>query len=406
MNTEYFLAKKIRKTKGKTFSSSVINIGITSIAIGVAAIILSFSILMGFKNTIKEKLFSMSAHLQVSKITLNQSFEEAPFKNNKESRALLHKNENIASINAIALKSALLKSEEEISGVLLKGVDENYDWSKFNSNIISGSTIKVNSSSYAKEILLSSTLQKLLNVKLNDDILIYFIQDPPRARKVKIVGLYETGIEDIDKAYALVDLNLIRRINGWADNEIGHYEVFLNDFELLNSTTHALYDDLPQDQQIHKITQLLPQFFDWFSLLDQNILIVLVLIIIVASFNMISVLLIMIMERTPMIGLLISLGSPNGLIQKIFISNALIIISKGLLIGNFIAITLCFVQDKFKLIPLDAENYYMSYVPISWHWPTFLWVNIATIILVGLIVILPTLSVLKISPVKALKYKD
>jgi lipoprotein-releasing system permease protein len=406
MNTEYFLAKKIRKTKGKTFSSSVINIGITSIAIGVAAIILSFSILMGFKNTIKEKLFSMSAHLQVSKITLNQSFEEAPFKNNKESRALLHKNENIASINAIALKSALLKSEEEISGVLLKGVDENYDWSKFNSNIISGRTIKVNSSSYAKEILLSSTLQKLLNVKLNDDILIYFIQDPPRARKVKIVGLYETGIEDIDKAYALVDLNLIRRINGWADNEIGHYEVFLNDFELLNSTTHALYDDLPQDQQIHKITQLLPQFFDWFSLLDQNILIVLVLIIIVASFNMISVLLIMIMERTPMIGLLISLGSPNGLIQKIFISNALIIISKGLLIGNFIAITLCFVQDKFKLIPLDAENYYMSYVPISWHWPTFLWVNIATIILVGLIVILPTLSVLKISPVKALKYKD
>jgi lipoprotein-releasing system permease protein len=406
MNTEYFLAKKIRKTKGKTFSSSVINIGITSIAIGVAAIILSFSILMGFKNTIKEKLFSMSAHLQVSKITLNQSFEEAPFENNKESRALLHKNENIASINAIALKSALLKSEEEISGVLLKGVDENYDWSKFNSNIISGRTIKVNSSSYAKEILLSSTLQKLLNVKLNDDILIYFIQDPPRARKVKIVGLYETGIEDIDKAYALVDLNLIRRINGWADNEIGHYEVFLNDFELLNSTTHALYDDLPQDQQIHKITQLLPQFFDWFSLLDQNILIVLVLIIIVASFNMISVLLIMIMERTPMIGLLISLGSPNGLIQKIFISNALIIISKGLLIGNFIAITLCFVQDKFKLIPLDAENYYMSYVPISWHWPTFLWVNIATIILVGLIVILPTLSVLKISPVKALKYKD
>jgi lipoprotein-releasing system permease protein len=406
MNTEYFLAKKIRKTKGKTFSSSVINIGITSIAIGVAAIILSFSILMGFKNTIKEKLFSMSAHLQVSKITLNQSFEEAPFKNNKESRALLHKNENIASIHAIALKSALLKSEEEISGVLLKGVDENYDWSKFNSNIISGRTIKVNSSSYAKEILLSSTLQKLLNVKLNDDILIYFIQDPPRARKVKIVGLYETGIEDIDKAYALVDLNLIRRINGWADNEIGHYEVFLNDFELLNSTTHALYDDLPQDQQIHKITQLLPQFFDWFSLLDQNILIVLVLIIIVASFNMISVLLIMIMERTPMIGLLISLGSPNGLIQKIFISNALIIISKGLLIGNFIAITLCFVQDKFKLIPLDAENYYMSYVPISWHWPTFLWVNIATIILVGLIVILPTLSVLKISPVKALKYKD
>ena len=406
MNTESFLAKKIRKTKGKTFSSSVINIGITSIAIGVAAIILSFSILLGFKNTIKEKLFSMSAHLQVSKITLNQSFEEAPFENNSDTRTLLHKNENVASINAIALKSALLKSEEEISGVLLKGVDKNYDWTKFNSNIKSGRAIQVDSSSYAKEIILSTTLQKLLKVKLHDDILIYFIQDPPRARKVKIVGIYDTGIEDIDKAYAIVDISLIRRINDWTDNEIGHYEVFLNEFEQLNATTQALYDDLPQDQQIHKITQLLPQFFDWFSLLDQNILIVLVLIIIVASFNMVSVLLIMIMERTPMIGLLKSLGSPNGLIQKIFISNALIIISKGLLIGNMIAITLCFIQDKLKVIPLDPENYYMSYVPISWHWPTFLYVNIATIVLVGLIVILPTLSVLKISPVKALKYKD
>jgi lipoprotein-releasing system permease protein len=406
MNTEYFLAQKIRKTKGKTFSSSVINIGITSIAIGVAAIILSFSILLGFKDTIKEKLFSMSAHLQVSKITLNQSFEEAPFANNPDSRQLLYKNENIASINAIALKNALLKSEEEISGVLLKGVDENYDWSKFNANIKIGRSIKVDTASYAKEIMLSSTLQKQLNVKLDDDILIYFIQDPPRARKVKIVGIYDTGIEDIDKSYALVDLNLIRRINDWEENEIGHYEVFLNDFEGLNNTTKNLYDFLPHDQQIHKITQLLPQFFDWFSLLDQNILIVLFLIIIVASFNMVSVLLIMIMERTPMIGLLKSLGSSNGMIQKIFISNALIIISKGLLIGNVIAIAICLVQDKFKLIPLDPENYYMSFVPISWHWPIFLWVNISTVVMVGLIIILPTLSILRISPVKALKYKD
>jgi lipoprotein-releasing system permease protein len=406
MNTEYFLARKIRKTKGKTFSSSVINIGITSIAIGVAAIILSFSILLGFKDTIKEKLFSMSAHLQVSKITLNQSFEEAPFVNNAESEGLMAKNENIASINAIALKSALLKSDEEISGVLLKGIDEKYDWSKFESNIIKGRHINPDSSNYAKEIILSSTLQKLLNVELEDDILIYFIQNPPRARKVKIVGIYDTVIEDIDKSYAIVDLNLIRRINGWKNNEIGHYEVFLNDFETLNASTQELYEFIPQDQQIHKITQLLPQFFDWFSLLDQNIFIVLFLIIVVASFNMVSVLLIMIMERTPMIGLLKSLGAKNGMIQKIFISNALLIIVKGLLIGNVIAISFCFLQEKFKLIPLDPENYYMSYVPVSWHWPIFLWVNLATVFLVGLIIILPTLSILRISPVKALKYKD
>jgi len=201
-------------------------------------------------------------------------------------------------------------------------------------------------------------------------------------------------------------LNLIRRINGWEKDEIGHFEVFLNDFESLNASTKELYDFIPQDQQIHKITQLLPQFFDWFSLLDQNILIVLFLIIVVASFNMVSVLLIMIMERTPMIGLLKSLGAKNGMIQKIFISNAILIIIKGLLIGNAIAISFCFLQEKFQIIPLDPENYYMSYVPVSWHWPIFLWVNFATVFLVGLIIILPTLSILRISPVKALKYKD
>ncbi|MFT6879723.1 MAG: lipoprotein-releasing system permease protein [Psychromonas sp.] len=406
MNTEYFLAQKIRKTKGKTFSSSVINIGITSIAIGVAAIILSFSVLLGFKDTIKEKLFSMSAHLQVSKITLNQSFEEAPFLNTPESIKNIANNENIASFNAIALKSALLKSDEEISGVLLKGVDNNYDWSVFESNMVEGRRINFDSSSYSKDIILSSTLKKLLNVNLNDDLLIYFIQDPPRARKVKIVGIYETGIEDIDKSYALVDLNLIRRINNWKENEVGHLEIFLKDFNSINTSTSSLYNDIPQDQRIHKITQLLPQFFDWFNLLDRNIIIVLFLIIVVASFNMVSVLLIMIMERTPMIGLLKALGARNTFIQKVFISNALIIILKGLAIGNLLAISFCYVQDKFKLIPLDPENYYMSYVPISWHWPTFVFVNVATILVVGIIVILPTISIVRIRPVKALKYKE
>lgn len=407
MNTEYFLAQKIRKTKGKTFSSSVINIGITSIAIGVAAIMLSFSVLFGFKDTIKEKLFSMSAHLQLSKITLNQSFEEAPFVINDETSKLINNNESIASINAIALKSALLRSDEEISGVLLKGVDEKYNWELFEENIKEGRVLQEDTSaSYGKEIILSKTLKKLLNVKLGDDILINFIQNPPRARKVKIVGFYETGIEDIDNAYAIVDINLIRRINDWEHNEIGHLEVFLKDFQQLESTVDELYDIIPQDQQIHRITQLLPQFFDWFNLLDRNIIIVLFLIIVVASFNMVSVLLIMIMERTPMIGLLKSLGAKNGMIQKIFVSNAVIIILKGLAWGNFIALGFCLIQDQFKIIPLDPENYYMSYVPISWSWLTFLLVNIATVILVSLIVILPTLSILKISPVKALKYKN
>ncbi|MCR9065836.1 MAG: ABC transporter permease [Cytophagales bacterium] len=406
MKIELFLAQKIRKTKGKTFSSSVITIGVASIAIGVASILISFSVLLGFKDTIKEKLFSMSSHMQVSKITLNQSFEETPFQNSDEFKEILRKNENVASINAIALKSALLKSENEISGVVLKGVDTDYNWNTFNENIIEGRSIAFDTSGYSKEVLISKTQKRLLNVELGDDLLIYFIQNPPRARKVEIVGIYETGIEEIDKSYSIIDLNLIRRINEWKEDEIGHSEIYVHNLQEMDKSIASLYNELPQDLQVHTIIQLMPQFFDWFNLLDRNIIIVIFLIVVVASFNMVSVLLIMIMERTPMIGLLKSIGTENGVIQRIFITNAIQIIIKGLLIGNLVAIVLCLLQDQFHLIPLDPESYYMSYVPISWKWPVFLFVNLGTILVVSIIVSLPTWAILKISPVKALKYKE
>ncbi|KPM49561.1 ABC transporter permease [Jiulongibacter sediminis] len=406
MNTELFLAQKLRKTKGKTFSSSVINIGVASIAIGVAAVLISFSVLMGFKNTIKEKLFSMSGHLQVRKITLNQSFDEAPFSNSLAYQKLLEENENIASINAIGLKSALLKSENEISGILLKGIDQNYNSSFFENNLIEGRFIDFDPGSYSKEIIISETQRRLLDVNLGDDLLIYFIQQPPRARKVTIVGVYSTGIEDIDKSNAMVDLNLIRRINEWDSLAVGHSEVFLNELDKADETVNQLYEVIPQDLEVRQVSKMMPAFFDWFNLLDRNIVIVIFLIVIVASFNMVSVLLIMIMERTPMIGLLKSLGAKNGLIQRIFIANAIQIIMKGLILGNALAISLCLLQDRLKLIPLDPQSYYMDYVPVSWDWLVFFQVNLATILIVGLIVSLPTWAILKITPVKALKYKE
>jgi lipoprotein-releasing system permease protein len=405
MKTELFLARKIRKTKGKTFSSSVITIGIASVAIGVAAVIISFSVLLGFKNTIKDKLFSMSAHLQLSKITRNQTFEEAPFANNSQIKNLFLNNNKIAEINAIALKSAILKSEEEISGVVLKGVDREYHWERFRESIIEGRTIEFDSSEYSKEIIISRVQQKLLKLNVGDDLLIYFIQNPPRARKVKVVGIYDTGIEDIDRNYSILDINLIRRINGWNDDDIGHAEIFLKNVSDLDTVVPELYENLPQDLQLTKITRMMPQFFDWFNLLDRNIIIVIFLIAMVAGFNMVSVLLIMIMERTPMVGLLKALGSSNGLIQRIFISNAVLIIVKGLVIGNVVALGFCFLQEQFRIIPLDPENYYMSYVPVSWHWSLFFLINLVAVLIITLIVTLPTLAIAKISPEKALKYK-
>jgi lipoprotein-releasing system permease protein len=403
MNIALYLAKKIRYTKNQTFSSIIIKVGIGSIAIAVSVLILSFFILLGFKNTIKKKLFSQTSHIQVNKITLNRSFEEATMSNNLD---LFKKTQNlpeIKSVNKVALKSVILKSEEEISGVVLKGIDEKYDWDEFEQNIVEGRKLKFGESN---EIIISKKIAKELQLKINQDLLVYFIQNPPRARKLKIVGIYDSNVEELDQVYVLTNLSIIQKINNWQNGEFGHYEIFLSDIENMDAIKKKLLDIFPQEYEVLKVTEILPQFFDWFKLLDRNIVMVIGLITIVAAFNMISVLLIMIMERTPMIGLLKAVGTQNKQIRNIFLVNGSKIILWGLFWGNIAGLGLAYFQNKFKLIKLDATNYYMNYVPIEWNWWIVLTINVCTFIVVLAITYLPSLIIRKISPVEALKYKD
>jgi lipoprotein-releasing system permease protein len=406
MNITFFLAEKIKNTKNQTFSSLIIKIGVASIAISISVLLISFFVLFGFKNTIKQKLFGISSHIQISKITLNRSFEEASMPNNLPFLKKIENNPEIKSINKVGQKSIILKSEEEISGVVLKGVDENYDWSEFETNIIAGRKLSLDKDEIKNEVIISEKIRKDLNLKLNDDLLVYFIQDPPRARKLKIVGIYDTNVEELDQVYVLGDLKLIQKINGWDEGQYGHLEVFINDLSKLDILKEQLLDQIPVEFQVLKITEILPQFFDWFNLLDRNILMVIVLILVVAAFNMISVLLIMIMERTPMVGLLKSIGTSNRKIQNIFLINGSKIIISGMIWGNIIGFGLCFLQAKFHFIKLDAANYYMSFVPIEWDFKVAVLINIGIFMAVLLVLIIPTWFIQKINPVKALKYKD
>lgn len=405
MKIEFLLADKIRKTKFQSFSSTVIKVGIVSIAIGISILIISFAVLFGFKNNIKNKLFGINGHLQVHKITLNQSFEETPFINNLKTSQIITNNSKISHINSIALKSAIIKSKNEISGVVLKGIDNKYNWKDLKGSIVAGRVPNIDETQISDEILISSKLAKTLNVGLNDNLLVYFIQNPPRARKVKVIGIYSTEIEDIDKHFIIGDIKLIRKMNNWSDDQIGHFEVFVNDFNDLETIEKELLAKLPQELKIDSIKVSMAQFFDWFNLLDRNIFIVIVLILIVASFNMISVLLIMLMERTSMIGLLKSLGASNKMIRKIFLINGFKIIIKGLILGNIVGLIFCYIQDKYKLIKLDSENYYMEFVPIEWAWTTFGLINLLIFVIVSLIVYLPTVIINNINPVTALKEK-
>jgi lipoprotein-releasing system permease protein len=403
MNIALYLAKKIQHTKNQTFSSIIIKVGTASIAIAVSVLILSFFILLGFKNTIKKKLFSQTSHIQVNKITLNRSFEEATMTNNLVFFNKTIKLPEVKSANKVALKSVILKSEEEISGVILKGIDKNYDWEEFGQNIVEGRKLKAEGQN---EMLISRKIASELQLKLNQDLLVYFIQNPPRARKLKIVGIYDTNVEELDQVYVLTNLSMIQKINNWQNGEFGHYEIFIKDINQMDTVKNKLLNIFPQEFEVLKVTEILPQFFDWFSLLDRNIVMVIGLIIIVAAFNMISVLLIMIMERTPMIGLLKAIGTQNYQIRNIFLANSSKIILWGLLWGNIIGLGLSFLQWKYKLMKLDATNYYMNFVPIEWNWLVVLIVNIGAFVVVLAISYLPSLIIRRISPVEALKYKD
>lgn len=403
MNISYFIANRIRKSKGQSFSRVIVKVGVLSVAITISVIIISFFVLLGFKNTIKEKLFSQTSHIQVSKITLNRSFEETPLPNNSEYFKKVGDLPQVKSINRVAYKSVILKSEEEITGVVVKGVDREYDWSEMQLNMVEGRTLSPDS---VNEILLSKRIAGLLNVAVGESLYVYFIQDPPRARKLQVVGVYDTHVEELDQLYTLVHLDLIRRINGWENEEFGHYDIYLKDLAALPQVREDVMEIFPLEYKVTQVEDILPHFFEWFKFLDRNIVMIIVLIMIVAAFNMISVLLIMIMERTPMIGLLKSLGARTGLIRRIFLINSARIIGFGILLGNGLALGLSFVQWKYQVIKLDAQNYYMNYVPIEWNLWVVLGVNVAVFILVLLVTLLPTLSIHKITPVKALKYKD
>ncbi len=406
MNLPRFIAQRIQKTKSASFTSTVTKIGVASIAIGLAVMIVSFSILIGFKRTIEDKLFSLSSHIQVSKITLNQSFEETPMPIKTKFYQNYRKNLQIRHLQAVANKAGMLKSSEELAGIVIKGVGRDYDWQNFSENLVEGRKINFQDSTYSSEIIISRKIATQLKIKLSDEVLIYFIQNPPRIRKVKVVGVYDTGLEEFDKNFIIGDLALVQKMNDWDNQTAGHYEIFLNNFDELNPAAKRIFDDIDQDMQVMKVTEMFPAIFDWLNLMDRNIIVILALILVVASFNMISVLLVMMMERTPMIGLLKALGSDDVKIRKIFIFNGLTIILKGIIIGNFIGLGLCAIQYFYRVIPLEAESYYMNYVPIDFNWAIILVINFITILMVLAVITIPTFVISRMKVVEALKFRE
>ncbi|GAB2591600.1 ABC transporter permease [Spirosoma areae] len=407
MNVPVFLARKVRHAPEGSFSATVTRIGIASIALGLSILIVAFAVLYGFKDTIQQKIFQFGAHLQVSKFSNNLSYEEKalPLNTNlyRDSTTI----PGVQHVQAVAMKAGILKTKEELTGVVLKGVGPDYDWNLFQGSLVAGTvpTVGADTGSGSTQILLSQFMANQLQVTVGQNLLLYFLGNTPRARKMTVVGIYETGLEEVDKTIALGDIRLIQRLNRWGPDSVGSYEIFVNDFSRLDATANTIFDVMAPDMRLTRVTDQYRPLFDWMILLDRNMIILLTLITFVASFNMVSVLLVLMMERTPMIGLLKALGGPNALIRRMFLYVGLNMVGWGLLIGNVVGLGICFVQDRFKFIPLDPKNYFMSYVPIIWDWPTILALNGATVLLIALVLWIPTIVINRVQPVKALAFK-
>lgn len=404
MNLSLFISKKISKADQGSFSSIVNKIAIASIALGLAIMLISFLILGGFESTIREKIYSFSGHINITKYTMSNSYEEVPMEDKEANRKALLSVENIDHIQKIAHKPGLLKTDKEVQGVLLKGVDEDFNLKVFKENIKEGSFIEFKDSVASNDIIISRTLSSQLNLRVGDEVVMFFIQYPVRLRKLTVKGIFETSMEEFDKQVIIGDIALIQKLNKWNENQVGGYEVFLSDLKTIDHDLEKLADQLTYDFYLRKVSDKYLQIFDWLTLLNQNVNIFLGLILLVACVNMVAILLILIMERTNMIGVLKALGATGRQIRGIFFYNGFLLVIKGMVLGNIIGLGLGFLQDRFKLISLDPENYYMKFVPILWDWSIVLFLNLLVLGVISLVLIIPTFLVTKISPVKAIKF--
>jgi lipoprotein-releasing system permease protein len=401
-----FIAGRITLKSKRTFSKLIVRIAIVGIMLGLGVMILSLAIVRGFKQEIKDKVRGFNGDIKVINYDLNSSLENSSFLNDDDFYKMAKKSHFITQIMPFATKPGIIKTRDEIEGVVLKGVDKTYDWSFFKKNLIAGKVIDYSDTlASQKQIMISETIANRLKIKLGDKFLMYFVQESIKKRSFKVVGIYNSGVADIDKTYVVGDLALIKKLNSWDTKTIGGYELRVADFDQLNTAAKFVDSILPIRLKAYTVVENYPNIFEWLQLLDVNTKIILVLMTIVAVINMISALLIMILERTTMIGLFKAMGAANWNIQKIFLYNATYLVGLGLIFGNIFGLGIGLFQLKTQIFRLDPESYYMSFIPIQFNWVDVALLNIGTMVICLLVLIIPSMLVSRITPVKAIRFK-
>ena len=410
MNFEKFVAKRLHTEKNlqHSISKPILKMAIAAVSLSITIMILAIAIGKGLQEKISAKVTGFTSDIQVSVLDINQSLEAAPLFADSTLINSLSEIEGVSQIQTHISKNALIKTDTEFEGIVIKGVDEIYNWDFIQSHITQGDIPKYSSEKKSSEIVISKKIAQKLNLKVQDKALFYFQgkkSNQPLIRKFTIKGLYETGIELFDNVYILADIKHLQKINHWTKDQCSSIEIQIQ--EGFNSDeVYAMVEMISRyDTRVNSSKELYSQIFDWIKLFDINLLIILLIMILVASINMISSLLIIILERTKMIGLMKALGAANISIKKIFLYHSFYLLRRGLLIGNGIGLTIIGIQYFFAPIQLDPNHYYVKALPVVLSLESWLMINLMSIVICMCILIIPTILIQKVEPVKAIRYE-
>lgn len=427
------MARHVAVAGKKSFSRLIIRIAIVAVALSMSVMIISTSLIRGFKTEISAKIFAFWGHIHITDSGITRNFESIPIEEGAELIEKIKGVENVEyfaqkhflgfpvgdemvevrtkggvrHVQAFAQVGGIINHKKEIEGIVLKGISTDFDWENMKNYMIEGEILSFPDDSISEDIIISETTAKRLSIKVGDKFVINFVKGKkPIRKRFQISGIYKTGLEEFDKIFALTDIRKVQELLGWSEHEVGGFEVFIDDIDDLGPLNEYIYiEELPNSLFAQTIKDKFPSIFEWLGLQDINEVVILILMIIVSVINMITALMILILERTNMIGILKAMGSSNWDIRKIFLYYAGYIVLMGLFWGNLIGLGLCIAQQKFEFITLSETDYYLSTAPIEINLWTVLLLNLGTLILTVLVLIIPTYLITRVSPVEAIRFK-
>lgn len=412
MSLEYFIAKRIHFQQGrKNVSRPAVRIAILAMSLGIVVMLIAVSVVLGFKQEIRNKVMGFSGAVRITNFDSNNTFETHPIVDTLQFIQKIKRIPEVVEVFPYATKPGIIKTNEAFQGIVLKGIGNDYNLDFLSGCITQGTLLHI-TDTLNNHVILSEHISKLLNLKLNDSFFAYFFGERIRARKFTITGIYATNFIELDKTFIFADIRHVQHLNNWSTNQYSGFEVLINDHKQAQSVAYAIDSiDINAEQAggknyfVQTVNELYPQMFGWLDLLDLNVWVILMLMMAVAGFNMISGIMILILERTNMIGILKSMGAANTSIRTIFMYYAVILLTRGMLWGNVVGLSVCAIQYYFQIVPLNAEAYFMPYVPVLFDWTFIVLLNLGVFVTSVLMMLLPSYLIANISPAKTIRYE-